>query len=168
MSCLWRNRPLKFALLPSFRRQQRKFRRAPWQTRTSEEDISTKERAIFVLPKSSPVNLCPFYRMVKIWVGLGHRWIFDHIMNFRVILLCYEKSIFQKKLIAQAKDWILIISTLFQEIYMIWIPSLEYYVDSHYSLLFESRVFKGLILYCLSTVVILSSPFASVLIFVAS
>ena len=35
-------------------------------------------------------------------------------------------------------------------------------------LLFESRVFKGLILYCLSTVDILSSPFASVLIFVAS
>ena len=79
-----RNRPVKFALLPSLRRQQRKFRRAPWQTRASEEDISTKEWAIFVLPKSSPVNLCPIDRMAKVWIWSALRWIFDYIVNFHV------------------------------------------------------------------------------------
>ena len=56
------------------------------------------------------------------------------------------------------KDEILIISTLHQEIWMIWISLLDYYIDSHYSLLFESRVFKGLNIYWPSTVVILTSP----------
>ena len=83
-------------------------------------------------------------------------------------MLCYEKFIFQKKVIAQAKDWIRIISTLHSEILMIWIPLLEYYIDSHYSLLFESRVFKGLNIYWPSTVVIFLSLLASELIFVAS
>ena len=71
----------------SFRRQHHKFRRAPWQTRTSEEDISTKEWAFFVLPMSWPVNLCLFYRIVKVWVRFGHRWIFGFMLkNPRAIL----------------------------------------------------------------------------------
>ena len=45
---------------------------------------------------------------------------------------------------------------------------IEYYIDSHYSLLFESRVFKGLNIYWPSTVVIFLSLLASELIFVAS
>ena len=47
-------------------------------------------------------------------------------------------------------------------------PLLDYYIDSHYSLLFESRVFKGLniiqTIYCRHS----NFPLASVLIFVAS
>ena len=35
----------------------------------------SEQSSIFNLPKSRPVNLCPFYWMVKVWVRSGHRWI---------------------------------------------------------------------------------------------
>ena len=51
---------------------------------TSKGDIYTKKSPILNLQKSWVVNLCPFYRMVKVWIRFGHRWISGHIVNFHV------------------------------------------------------------------------------------
>ena len=57
-----------------------------WFPMTSKGDIYTKKSPILNLQKSWVVNLCPFYRMVKVWIRFGHRWISGHIMNYRVYL----------------------------------------------------------------------------------
>ena len=49
---------------------------------TSKEDIYTKKSPILILQKSWVVNLCPFYRMVKAWIRLGHPSDFGDIMKF--------------------------------------------------------------------------------------
>ena len=70
-------------------------------------------------------------------------------------MLCYEKSIFQKSLSHKRKiEYLssLLYSTKW-DIDDLNSFIIEYYIDSHYSLLFESRVFKGLNIYWPSTVV---------------
>ena len=54
---------------------------------TSKGDIYTKKSPILNLQKSWVVNLCPFYRMVKVWIRFGHRWISGHIVKYIFVVI---------------------------------------------------------------------------------
>ena len=125
----------------TFRRQHHKFRRAPWQTRTSEEDISTKEWAIFNL-QSSKESSCQFVSVLLNGEGLSAIWAslnFIYKYKFVVILEIFWKKfqMFDSKKSVKIAPFI---SQLSWRVLKFWRRENFFQVKSYRSSYFRSRM----------------------------